>query len=52
MKSVYEYMSLRDDYNFILLGLALEWIKENRSVWGLEKINPTIMYRNELGPKK
>ena len=36
----------------LLLGLALNQIKGNRSMWELEKINPVIIYRNELGPEK
>ena len=40
------------DYESILLGSALEWIKENKLVWALGKVNLIIMYKNELSPEK
>ena len=36
----------------ILLWPALEWIKGNRSVWALRKVNLIITYRFELDPEK
>ena len=40
------------DYESILLGSALKWIKENKLVWALGKVNLIIMYKNELSPEK
>ena len=49
---IYEHKSYDESKDSILLGLASEWIKGNRSVGELGKVNSAILYRNELDPEK
>ena len=50
--SDHDFVSHKDYKDFTLLGPARNEIKGNRLVEKSGKVNPAILYRNELGPKK
>ena len=49
---IYEHKSYNESKDSILLRPAPKWIKRNRWVGESGKVNPAILYRNELNPEK